>query len=124
MAEDHCAPWVKVVMMIILTLYMYGAMCTKYVSGAESFVEAISFTFYNDKCAWEERISIDPYYIGIIVFGVLSLIFCFGNIENAKTLQIVISILRFIAILLMYSGSFFYLHKYGANPAPVFDWSQ
>jgi len=29
-------PWVKVVMMIILTIYMYGAMMLKYAAGAQS----------------------------------------------------------------------------------------
>jgi len=51
-------------MMIILVIYMYGAMCLKYASGAESFVQAISYTFYNDPKEWENRWegSFDPYY--------------------------------------------------------------
>jgi hypothetical protein len=65
---------------------MYGAMCLKYVSGAESFVEAISFTAYSDRCRWYSTFPFDPYYLGIIIFGVLSLVFSFGNIENSKVL--------------------------------------
>jgi hypothetical protein len=38
LAQDHCAPWVKIFILIILIIYMYGAMSLKYVSGAESFV--------------------------------------------------------------------------------------
>ena len=38
LVEVFCATWIKVVMMIILVIYMYGAMCLKYASGAESFV--------------------------------------------------------------------------------------
>jgi len=122
-AEDHGAMWVKVMIMTILTIYMYGAMSLKYVSGAESFIEAISFIKYKDSCqmyragVW----GIDPYFIGIIVFGALSLAFSFGNIENAKILQIVTSILRLIAILMMYAGSFYYIAKDGVQAAPVFD---
>jgi hypothetical protein len=52
--QDHCAPGYKIALMILLTIYMYGAMCLKYVSGAQSFVEAISFTFYNERCEWYE----------------------------------------------------------------------
>lgn len=99
--------------MIIMTIYMYGAMCLKYVSGAESFVEAISFSVYNNSCEWTNRSPIDPYYLGILIFGTLSLIFSFGNIENSKVLQIVTSILRLMAILFMYIGTFYYLGKDG-----------
>lgn len=70
----------------IMVIYMYGAMCLKYVSGAESFVEAISFTVYEDRCKWYHTFPFDPYYFGIIIFGSLSIIFSFGNIENAKVL--------------------------------------
>ena len=72
--------------MIILVVYMYGAMCTKYASGAESFSKAISYMIYKNEGAWKEAWAdaIDPYYLGIIVFGSLSLLFSFGNIENSK----------------------------------------
>ena len=86
LAERFCAPWIKVFVMIILVIYMYGAMCLKYSSGAESFVQAISFTIYKDAKKWESISPFDPYYLGIIVFGGLSLLFSFGNIENAKIL--------------------------------------
>ncbi len=46
--EQFCAEWIKIVLMIILSIYMYGAMCLKYASGAESFVTAISFTAFGD----------------------------------------------------------------------------
>lgn len=96
-------------------------MCLKYVSGAQSFVEAVSFTFFHDRCEWENNSPVDPYYLGILIFGGLSLIFSFGNIENSKTLQVTTSGLRFLAIIFMYGGSIFYLGKYGMNAAPVFD---
>jgi len=72
--------------MIILSIYMYGAMCLKYASGAESFVQAVSFTIFKDANHWTEVFPFDPYYIGIIIFGSLSLLFSFGNIENSKML--------------------------------------
>jgi hypothetical protein len=65
---------------------MYGAMCLKYVSGAQSFVEAVSFSVYGNQCTWFEVSPVDPYYLGILIFGTLSLLFSFGNIENAKVL--------------------------------------
>ena len=109
-AEDHCAQWVKIFILVILIIYMYGAMSLKYVSGAESFVEALSFMFYNNQCTLYEKMApFDPYYLGIIVFGALSLGFSFGNIENSKYLQITTSIMRIIAITLMYIGTFYYL---------------
>lgn len=72
--------------MVILIIYMYGAMSLKYVSGAESLIEAISFIFNSDSCYLFDTMKFNPYYIGIFVFGFLSIMFSFGNIENAKTL--------------------------------------
>jgi hypothetical protein len=37
-ADTFCPSWIKGSIMVILVIYMYGAMCTKYASGAESFV--------------------------------------------------------------------------------------
>ena len=72
--------------MTILCIYMYGAMSLKYVSGAESFIEAISFIIHGESCYMYDNMAFNPYYIGIFVFATLSLAFSFGNIENAKTL--------------------------------------
>ena len=103
---------------------MYGAMILKYVSGAESFVLAISFTFFGDVDAWANSwTGFDPYYLGLLIFGGLSMVFCFGNIENAKILQIVTIIMRLVVVTLMYIGTFYYLGKDGVNAAPVFDLS-
>lgn len=38
MLDGFCAQWIKISMMLVLVVYMYGAMCLKYASGAESFV--------------------------------------------------------------------------------------
>jgi hypothetical protein len=73
--------------MIVLVIYMYGAMCLKYASGSESFVQAVSFTIFHDANEWTRRWpNFDPYYLGVIIFGSLSLLFSFGNIENSKML--------------------------------------
>ena len=69
---------------IVLILYLYGSMAISYVSGAESLMEAISFTIYGDECYLSNTWSLDPYYVGVMVFGGLSLIFSFGDIENSK----------------------------------------
>lgn len=37
-------------------------MCLKYSSGAESFVQAVSFTIYNDAEEWTNNSPVDPYY--------------------------------------------------------------
>jgi branched-subunit amino acid transport protein AzlD len=88
LAERFCASQLKIAMMVILVIYMYGAMCLKYASGAASFVTAISYIAYNDADMWTKEFPFDPYYLGIIIFGVLSLFFSFGNIENSKYLQL------------------------------------
>lgn len=62
--------------------------------------------------------------MGIIIFGTLSLIFSFGNIENSKTLQIVTGAMRFITIIFLYGGTIYYLGHDGVHAAPVFDSSK
>ena len=47
-AEENAKFWVKAFILTILTIYMYGAMSLKYVSGAESFIEAVSFIAYDN----------------------------------------------------------------------------
>jgi hypothetical protein len=74
--------------MIVLVIYIYGALCLKYASGAASFVSGVSSTFYDgDADGWTKDWSgFDPYYLSIIIFASFSLAFCFGNIENSKYL--------------------------------------
>jgi hypothetical protein len=105
MAEDLVPKWLKFVLFFFLVAYMYGAMCVKYVSGAQSLVEGVSVTIFNDENRLQEEIGFDPYYLAIIIFGVIAIYFSFGNIENAKVLQIVTTCLRFITTFLMMVGS-------------------
>lgn len=109
---------------IIMTVYMYGAICLKYVSGAESFVAGVSYTFWKNDDGFKEWLGFDPYYFGLLIFGFFSLYFSFGNIENAKTLQIVTTALRFIVTIMMCSGSIYYMAESGSHPSPVFEWSK
>lgn len=88
---------------------MYGAICFKYVSGAESFVLGVSYTIWGNETGFHEKLGFDPYYLGIFVFGFFSIYFSFGNIENAKVLQVVTTILRFVVTLLMCYGSLVYI---------------
>ena len=70
-----------------MSLYMYGAICLKYVGGAESLVAGVSYTFWGEKKGLQNWLDgFNPQYGGLIVFGFLSIYFSFGNIENAKTL--------------------------------------
>ena len=114
---------VKNVFMIIIVIYMYGAICLKYVSGAESFVAGVNHTFWpDDEDGFSNYIDgRDPYYIGLFIFFFFSTYFSFGNIENATTLMIVSTVIRFVAIFLMCLGSIFYIFSNGFHPSPVFD---
>jgi len=100
---------------------MYGAICLKFVSGAESFDAGIAYTFWGREDGFQEWLGFDPYYFGLFVFGFFSLYFSFGNIENAKTLQVVTTILRFVVTILMCAGSIYYIGESGSNPSPLFD---
>ena len=115
MAEQHIGTWFKIVVMVILIIYMYGAMILKYVAGAKSFVEGVSMTIYGDQKELEERLFMDPYYIGIAIFMVLSVMFSLGNIENSKGLQVVSVFLRFFAIGLMIATSIYALIRFGST---------
>ena len=85
-------------------------------------VLGISYTFWGDATSFQDKLGgFDPYYLGIIVFAVLSIYFSFGNIENAKTLQIITTILRFIVTILMCSGSIYFLESSGENNSDPFD---
>jgi hypothetical protein len=121
MVERLCAQWVKYVIMTILVIYMYGAMCLKYASGAASFVSAVSFMIYSDADKWKQESPIDPYYLGIAIFGVLSLFFSFGNIENSKGLQLFTGVFRLVVIVCLYGSTSYYLITNGVHTTPVFD---
>lgn len=120
-AERVATPFIKKFIIVVMTIYMYGAICLKYVSGAESFDSGIAYTFWDSEEGFENWLGFDPYYIGILIFGFFSIYFSFGNIENAKTLQIVTTILRFIVTILMCIGSIYYIEESGVNEAPIFD---
>ena len=47
-ADRIARPWVKYSIMGILVVYMYGAMCLKYVAGAESLYHGVSFLIYGN----------------------------------------------------------------------------
>lgn len=60
---------------------MYGAICLKYVGGAESFVSGVNHTFWpKDSEGFYNATPIDPYFIGLIIFGGFSVYFSFGDI--------------------------------------------
>lgn len=84
-AERLAGPWLKYCIIAILIFYMYGAICLKYVAGAESFVQGVALTIWDSEAKFRDFLHFDPYYLGIIIFGALSIYFSFGNIEDAKT---------------------------------------
>mmetsp|Transcript_33838 Transcript_33838/g.39039 ORF Transcript_33838/g.39039 Transcript_33838/m.39039 type:complete len:143 (+) Transcript_33838:483-911(+) len=119
MADNLLPVWGKYTLIFFLIVYMYGAMCLKYVAGAKSMVEGVSVTIFQDKEKLEKEIGFDPYFIGIFVFAVISIYFSFGNIENAKVLQIVTTFIRFLTIFLMIIGSIISLFVKGGGIAPT-----
>ena len=84
-ADRIARPWVKYSIMGIFIVYMWAAMCVKYVAGAESLYQGISFIVYNDIDQLEHNFP-GIYYVAIAIFGTLCLIFSFGDIENSKFL--------------------------------------
>jgi hypothetical protein len=115
-------PWVKIVFISILIIYAYGAMALKYASAADCLYNGISFLIWGS----EERILDyvpNAYYYCIAIFGLLCILFSFGDIENSKNLQVFSVVARFVVIACMYFGTTFYLVKDGVDHSPVFNWS-
>lgn len=69
--------------MAILIVYVYGALSLKYVTGAESLYQVITYMFY-DSALKEEDTWV--YFFAIAIFFGLSIGFSFGEIENSKVL--------------------------------------
>ena len=116
MAEDFIPKWVKYVMFFFLILYMYGAMCLKYIAGAESLAKGVSVTIYGHEDTLKDKLGgFDPYYVGVIVFATISIYFSFGNIENSKMLQVITTFLRFFTTFLMMLGSIISLFLKGGG---------
>ena len=115
---------IKKIIILTLVVHMYGAISVKYVAGAESFEAGINHTFWDEEDGFRNWLGFNPYYFGLIVFGFGATYASFGNIENAITLQVVISVMRFITTILMCIGSIYYLDQSGPHVAPVFDLSK
>ncbi|CAI2365970.1 unnamed protein product [Moneuplotes crassus] len=111
MCDDHLHVAAKYVLFFIIACYMYGAMIFKYVAGAKSLSEGISFTFTGEKDKYDEQFKF--YYICIAVFAVVSLMFSLGNIENSRVLQVVSMYLRFLTTFLMIVGSLISIFRHG-----------
>ena len=123
MSEDHTNKYFKYAVLIVLVIYMYGAMTLKYVAGAKSLMEVLAMTFSGNKDAWEDKMGfIKPYWLGIFVFGFLSIIFSLGNIENSKGLQVVSVCMRFLSIILLILTSIVAIIKFGPTPMAEIEW--
>ena len=119
MADRIAYPWVKVTMMIILIVYMYGAMMLKYVAGAESLYQGLSFLIEGNMYEWD---SYWVYIVSLLIFWAMSTACAFGDIENSKLLQIITAWSRVIMLFLFYLGTFIYLGEDGMHKGKVFDW--
>jgi hypothetical protein len=87
-SKHFVGEWAKNLAIVILVAILYGAMCLKYVAGAESFEQFVSQIAFDSQCGWRREWlgDFDPYYMGLIFFGVFSLAFSFGDLENSKFL--------------------------------------
>jgi hypothetical protein len=115
--------WVKYSFITILIIYVYGAVSLKYVTGAISLQEGMSFLITGQEGKWVEDYPW-TYFIGIAIFGSLSIGFSFGDIENSKTLQVITSWVRVIVVLLMYGCTIYYWADFGTHKAPTFDFKE
>lgn len=111
MSDDHLHIAAKYFLFVIIGCYMYGAMIFKYVSGAKSLSEGISFTITGEKDKFDNDFKF--YYICIFAFAAISIFFSLGNIENSRVLQIVTMYMRFFATFLMIVGSLYAIFKFG-----------
>ena len=66
-AKRIAKPWLQYVIIVMIILYMYGSICLKFVSGAESFDLGFAYTFWGHKEGFRDAIGFDPYYIGICI---------------------------------------------------------
>lgn len=112
----------KYFIIVVLTIYVYGAMSLKYVTGAISLQEGLSFMFTGSEGLWVDKYPW-TYFVAIAIFGSLSIGFSFGDIENSKTLQIVTSIIRIVVVVCMYGGTIYYWADDGTNKAQLINWS-
>jgi len=103
---------------------MFGTIALKYAAGSLSLAEGVSYTIYGDQHELKNKLAdiIDPYYLGMIIFGVVSFIFSLGNIENSKYLQIITTILRFLSLFLMMIASIVSMFMYGITPINELEW--
>ena len=118
LCDDYVAKWIKGLFIFVLAVYMYGAMLIKCVSASLSFDDAFSFLLFGHVEDLSNKIGFDFYYISIIIFAGLVTIFCIGNIENSKWLQIIVVFLRFFSCILMIIGCI-----YGIASNGFADWS-
>lgn len=83
LCDDHFTKAMKMFVIIIVGLYMYGAMILKYVAGAESMAEGISFTMFGHEARIDEILGFRFYYVCLFVFFSATMFFSLGNIENS-----------------------------------------
>lgn len=108
--------------MAILVIYMWGAMCLKYVSGAQSLYQGIAFIATGNLGAYDHVWWAYP--LSVLVFGALCIMFSFGDIENSKWLQIFSAYTRIIVMGMMMGGTVYYLATDGVQAGPLWNWGE
>ena len=49
-AKHFSGNWARTLTIVVLSILLYGAMCLKYSSGAESFEQVVSQVIYGHRC--------------------------------------------------------------------------
>lgn len=120
-ADRVSKPWFKVFFIVVLITYVYGALSLKYVTGAQSLYQGISFIVYDSEgTLYTEAPWV--YYVSVAFFGFFAILFSFGDIENSKVLQNVTAVIRVVVLLMMYAGTVYYWVDDGTNKAKTIDW--
>ena len=102
--------------MVVLAIFLWGGMLVKCVSSCVSLTRALSFTLYGDLNIINDMWGFDVYYAAVFLFAVLATFFALGNIENSKSLQVFVMIVRFALILLMIGLSLYTIFCDGSVP--------
>ena len=68
----------------------------------------------------EQKLPVDPYFLGLLAFAGCTWAFTFGNIESSRKLQVVTSMLRYLVIALFFVGTLYSLMNFGRTSSTWF----
>lgn len=95
-----------------IAIYLYEALCIKAVSSSQALSQGISF-INTDKTTGFSEWSVGLYYDCDIIFFIIITFLALDNAQNAKIVQNIIAILRYLTGFLMILGALIYRGKRG-----------